>query len=53
MIKLFVIDLHCHTKFWEKRGVWGSSRKKCLHFEALGLHFWRLISKANSQTNWM
>ena len=32
IIKLFVIDWHSHIKFWEKRGVWGSSLRKFLHF---------------------
>ena len=32
IVKLFVIDWHSHTKFLEKRGVWGSSPRKFLHF---------------------
>jgi hypothetical protein len=52
IIKLLVIDLHCHTKFREKTGVWGSSPRKLFHF-------WNsrtailAFSKVNSQTNWM
>ena len=32
IVKLFVIDWHSHTKFLEKRWVWGSSPRKFLHF---------------------
>jgi hypothetical protein len=32
IIKLFVIDLHCHTKFREKRGLLGPPPRKFLHF---------------------
>ena len=49
IIKLSVIDLHCHTKFWEKgRGVWGPQNFFYI-FEALGLHFWRFLKQIRKQ----
>ena len=43
IIKLFVIDWHSHTKFWEKRWVWGAPPENFYIFEALGLNFWRFL----------
>ena len=44
-----MIDLHCHTKFREKTGVWGSSPENCSIFEALGLQFWRFLKQIRKQ----
>ena len=45
-----MIDLHCHTKFREKTGVWGSSPRKLFHLvEALGLQFWRFLKQIRKQ----
>ena len=55
IIKLFVIDLHCHTKFQGKRGggLWVLPQKIfTLIFEALRTEF-LVFSKVNLQTNWM
>jgi hypothetical protein len=44
-----VIDLHYHTKFREKRGVWGPPLENVYIFEALGLHFWRFLKQIRKQ----
>jgi hypothetical protein len=44
IIKLFVIDWHSHTKFWEKRG-----SENFYIFEALGLNFWRFLKQIRKQ----
>ena len=49
IVKLFVIDWHSHTKFLEKRGVWGSSPENFYIFEALGLNFWRFLKQIRKQ----
>ena len=46
IIKLFVTDWHSHTKFWAKRGVWGSSPRNVLHFRSSRTEF-LAFSKAN------
>jgi hypothetical protein len=40
-----VIDLHCHTKFREKRGTVGPPLEKFYICEALGLNLWHFLSK--------
>jgi hypothetical protein len=47
IIKVFVIDWHSHTKFRERRGVWGS--ENVYIFEALGLNFWRFLKRFRKQ----
>jgi hypothetical protein len=49
IIKLFVIDWHSHTKFWEKRGVWGSPPENFYIFEVLGLNFRRFLKQIRKQ----
>ena len=52
--KAFCDDLHCHTKFREKRGYGsvGSPPENFYIFEALRTEF-LAFSKVNLQTNWM
>ena len=44
-----MIDWHSHTKFWEKRGVWGPPPENFYIFEALGLNFWRFLKQIRKQ----
>jgi hypothetical protein len=46
IIGLFLINLHCHSKFPKKRGsVWGSSPGKVHVSEAPGLHYRRFLKQ--------
>jgi hypothetical protein len=44
-----VIDLHCHTKFREKRGFGGPPQENCSIFEAPGLQFWHFLKQIRKQ----
>jgi hypothetical protein len=44
-----VINWHSHTKFREKRRVWGSSPENFYIFEARGLNFWHFLKQIRKQ----